>query len=118
MGTSSSVSLQGNRFLFQAGKDLNVFLQVVLPPSHRRGRLAALQVLNASNPLILFKRLRSPCDIGETELGVETLVGADDVKALRVEEQEKEDNMTAEKVMEEEKGYIKTTRLCQFFNIC
>ena len=75
MGTSSSVSLQGNLFLFQAGKDLNVFLQVVLPPSHRRGRLAALQVLNASNPLTFFKRLRSPCDIGETELGAETLVG-------------------------------------------
>ena len=109
---------KGTSFLFKQGKILMFSLQVVLPPSHRRGRLAALQVLNASNPLILFKRLRSPCDIGETELGVETLVGADDVKALRVEEQEKEDNMTAEKVMEEEKGYIKTTRLCQFFNIC
>ena len=39
------------------------------------------------------------------------------MKADRVEE-EKEENMTAEKVMEEEKKYVKSTRLCQFFNIC
>ena len=59
----------------------------------------------------MSRRLRSPCAIGEN------VVGEYEVKADRVEE-EKEENMTAEKVMEEEKKYVKSTRLCQFFNIC
>jgi len=62
-------------------------------------------------------RLRSPCAIGENVVGANE-VGANEVKADRIEEEAKEENMTAEKVIEEEKKYVKSTRLCQFFNIC
>ena len=57
------------------------------------------------------QRLRSPCAFEEKT--IET----NEVRADRVEEEERDENITAEKVMEE-KNYVKTTRLCQFFNIC
>ena len=116
---SSSVLQQGNlsytfHFFLKSTfvKYKNLAGRVVpLPQEGKTCSLAGFHNLQLSNMNKSVQRLRSPCAIGED------LVGPDEVKADRVEEEEKEENITAEKVMEEKK-YVKSTRLCQFFNIC
>lgn len=112
----------GSSFLY--GHNFESFLAgrvVPLPQEEKTCSLAGfhpsqhLQPSNVNNNV--SERLRSQCAIGENVVGANE-VGANEVKADRIEEEAKEENMTAEKVIEEEKKYVKSTRLCQFFNIC